>query len=161
MRIGLGFDVHKFLKERKLILGGVLIRVNNGLEGHSDADVVVHSIIDALLGAASLGDIGEHFPDENLEYKGISSLDLLGKVNEIIKKENYIIKNIDVVVICEEPRISDYKSKMRAKISETLGIEEKDISIKGKTTEGLGFMGRNEGIAAQAVALLDKGDIDG
>jgi 2-C-methyl-D-erythritol 2,4-cyclodiphosphate synthase len=161
LRIGVGFDVHKFSKERKLVLGGVLIRKDNGLEGHSDADVILHSIIDALLGAASLGDIGEHFPDNNPEYKGVSSLNLLKRVSAIIEKENYRIKNIDVVVICEEPKISNYKLKMIEKISDALDINRSNISIKGKTTEGLGFTGRKEGIVAQSVVLIEKGDTHG
>jgi 2-C-methyl-D-erythritol 2,4-cyclodiphosphate synthase len=155
MRIGIGFDVHRFVKGRDLLLGGVKIPHEEGLEGHSDADVLIHAIIDALLGALSLGDIGKHFPPSDQRYKGISSLKLLEKVSLIIEGEGYKVGNIDSVVIAEEPKISTYTEEMRGAIASALGIESSRVSVKGTTSERLGFTGRGEGIAAKAVALLD------
>ncbi len=154
IRIGTGFDVHKFAEERKLILGGIEIPFDRGLLGHSDADVLLHAIMDALLGAGGLGDIGTHFPDSEPEYCGISSLYLLEKVSLILKEEDYAIGNIDATVIAQEPKIAPYLHEMRQKIASTLQIPLDCINIKGTTTEQLGFCGRGEGIAAQASAVL-------
>ena len=153
-RIGTGFDVHRFDPERELILGGVKIPHDKGLAGHSDADVLVHALMDALLGAAALGDIGRHFPDTDEEYRGISSLVLLSKVKELLSENFYSIGNADVTVIAQKPKISPYIEEMRANISEVLDIEISRINIKGTTTERLGFTGREEGIAAEAVCSI-------
>ena len=154
-RTGHGYDVHRLGINRRLILGGVEIPNENiGLTGHSDADVLIHAIIDALLGAAGLGDIGEHFPDNNEKYKNISSVILLEKILELIKKD-YIISNIDCVIILEKPKLGKYKDEIREKLSEVLKIGKSDINIKAKTEEGLGFTGAGEGIAAHAVCLLE------
>lgn len=155
MRIGLGYDVHAFSKERKLILGGVEIDYEQGLLGHSDADVLIHSIMDALLGAAGLGDIGIHFPDSDMVYKDISSLKLLQDVKEMIKSAGFKIMNIDSVVILEKPKISGYTGLMKSKIAEILDIDEDRINIKATTTEKLGFCGREEGVASESVALIE------
>ncbi|MBN2401258.1 MAG: 2-C-methyl-D-erythritol 2,4-cyclodiphosphate synthase [Spirochaetes bacterium] len=155
IRIGIGYDVHAFAKGRDLILGGVKIDHETGLMGHSDADVLVHAIMDSLLGAANLGDIGKFFPDTDAGYKGISSIELLKQVNALLEKNNIRIINIDSVVICERPKIKDFTDKMKANISTALnGLELNRIGIKGTTTEKLGFTGRGEGIAAQAVSLI-------
>ena len=156
MRIGIGFDVHRLVKGRELFLGGVKIPHEEGLDGHSDADVLLHAIIDALLGALSLGDIGKHFPPSDPLYKGVSSLKLLDTVSVIIKGEGYRVGNIDSILIAEEPKISPYTKEMRTTIASTLGIDISQVSVKGTTTEGLGFTGRGEGIAAKAVVLLEK-----
>jgi len=156
MRIGIGYDVHRFVKGRELLLGGVNIPHEEGLDGHSDADVLLHAIIDALLGALSLGDIGKHFPPSDPMYKGISSLKLLETVSVIIQGEGYIVGNIDSVVIAEEPKISPFTKEMRTTIASTLGIDISQVSVKGTTSEGLGFTGRGEGIAVKAVVLLEK-----
>ena len=153
-RIGTGFDVHRFDPDRKLILGGVDIPHDKGLAGHSDADVLVHGLMDALLGAAALGDIGRHFPDTDEKYRGISSLVLLSKVRELLSENFYSIGNIDVTVIAQKPKISPYIDEMRTNISEVLGVEKNRINIKGTTTERLGFTGREEGIAAEAVCSI-------
>jgi 2-C-methyl-D-erythritol 2,4-cyclodiphosphate synthase len=154
MRIGYGYDVHRLIKGRKLILGGVEIPHHLGLDGHSDADVLLHAICDALLGAAALGDIGSHFPDNAQAYKGISSLVLLEKTASLIAKENLRIGNIDCTLIMQKPKIASYIPAMREKIAETLGIDLKKISVKATTEEYLGFTGREEGIAAAAIVLL-------
>ena len=143
-----------WFKNRKLILGGVEIPHSSGCLGHSDADVLIHAICDALLGALSLGDIGQHFPDTSDEFLNISSLILLEKVNVLIKKENYTIGNIDSIIVLQEPKVSPFINQMRAKISSALNIDLKQLSVKATTTEGLGFEGRREGISAQAVCLL-------
>jgi 2-C-methyl-D-erythritol 2,4-cyclodiphosphate synthase len=156
IRVGIGYDVHAFEKGRNLILGGVKIDHELGLMGHSDADVLVHAIIDALLGASNLGDIGKLFPDTDVKYKGISSIELLKQVYALLLKKNIMIINIDSVVICERPKINDFTDKMKFNISNALsGLSIDRISIKGKTTEKLGFTGRGEGIAAQAVSLIN------
>jgi len=155
LRIGFGFDAHKFTENRKLYLGGVEIDYEYGLEGHSDADVVIHSLIDAILGASSKPDIGELFPDSKNEFKNIRSIELLKRVYELIKDE-YLINNIDITVVCEQPKIKDYKNLMKERLSEILDIDEDCINIKGKTTEGLGFTGRKEGIASYSVVSLIK-----
>lgn len=153
-RVGTGFDVHKFEENRKLILGGVDIPYEKGLAGHSDADVLVHALMDALLGAAALGDIGRHFPDTDQQYKGISSLKLLEHVGTLLADEGYAIGNVDVTVIAQAPKIAPHIEAMRDNIAEILKLEKSRINIKGTTTEKLGFTGRKEGIAAEAVCAL-------
>ncbi len=154
MRTGIGYDVHRLKAGRKLVLGGVQIEHYAGLEGHSDADVLVHAIMDALLGAAGLSDIGVYFPNTDMQYKNISSMILLGMVKESVRGAGYRILNIDSVVILEEPKISPYIPLMKIKISEALEISVEQIGIKATTSEGLGFCGTKEGAAAQSVALL-------
>ena len=156
IRAGTGFDVHGFTEGRPLVLGGVNIPYDKGLEGHSDADVLTHAVMDALLGAAAAGDIGKHFPDTDDSWKNISSMDLLEKTNEIIRAEGYTPSNIDVTLIAEQPKISPYTDQMEENIAKVLGIEKTAVSVKGTTTEGLGFTGRGEGIAAQAVCTISK-----
>ena len=153
-RVGIGYDVHKFASDRKLFLGGIEIPSEKGLEGHSDADVLLHSICDALLGAASLGDIGKHFPNTDEKFKNISSLVLLEKVNELISSNGYLIGNIDATVLAEKPKLFPYIHQMKNKIAETLNLSVDQISIKATTNEKIGFVGREEGIAAISVALL-------
>ncbi|MCQ4635572.1 2-C-methyl-D-erythritol 2,4-cyclodiphosphate synthase [Anaerovorax odorimutans] len=153
-RVGTGFDVHQLTEGRPLILGGVEIPFEKGLLGHSDADVLVHALMDALLGAAALGDIGGHFPDTDPAYKGVSSMKLLEKVKKLIDEEFYGISNVDITVMAQRPKIKSYINDMRKNIARTLEIEESRVNIKGTTTEKLGFVGREEGIAAQAVCLL-------
>jgi 2-C-methyl-D-erythritol 2,4-cyclodiphosphate synthase len=155
MKVGLGFDVHQFKKGRKLILGGVDISYHKGLEGYSDADVLVHSLMDAILGACNLGDIGVHFPDNNIKYKGISSLVLLEDVKKKMDSAGFSIENIDTVLIMQEPKVSGYIPEMKKNISRVLKINENGISIKATTTEGLGFCGRGEGVAAISVVLVN------
>ena len=159
IRAGNGFDVHKFDEERKLYLGGVEIPFEKGLAGHSDADVLLHAVMDALLGAAGMGDIGKHFPDTDDKYKGISSVKLLRAVNNLLKKEGFIIGNIDVTLVCEKPKISPYSDEMKSIIAGELDIDKSCINIKGTTTEKLGFTGREEGIACLATCIISKGDI--
>ena len=154
MRIGHGYDVHKLSKGRKLILGGVEVPYNAGLLGHSDADVLVHAIMDALLGAAGLGDIGKHFPDTDPKYKNISSLKLLEHVCRLLKEKNYEIENIDATIIAQSPKLSSYIDKMKSNISSVCSIDLEQINIKATTEEGLGFTGENRGISAHAVGLL-------
>lgn len=154
MRIGIGYDVHRLVEDRLLILGGTEIPFELGLLGHSDADVLVHAIMDALLGAAGLGDIGRHFPDTDLKYKGISSIELLRYVKGFIHEAGYSVGNIDAVVICERPKLKDYIVTMEENIARCLEIEPSQINIKATTTEKLGFTGRKEGIASEAVALI-------
>lgn len=153
-RVGTGFDVHKFEEGRKLILGGVDIPYEKGLAGHSDADVLIHALMDALLGAAALGDIGRHFPDTDQQYKGISSLKLLEHVGSLLADEGYSIGNVDVTVIAQAPKIAPHIEEMRDNIAEILKLDKSRINIKGTTTEKLGFTGRKEGIAAEAVCAL-------
>ena len=156
MRIGLGFDVHRFEKGLPLILGGIMIPYEKGLKGHSDADVLLHAICDALLGAASLGDIGVHFPDNSDEFKDIDSKILLGRTAEMIRNENYEIVNVDTVLILQKPRIRDYIFQMREQIAAILSINIDCVSVKATTSEGLGFTGRGEGVAAKSVVLLKE-----
>lgn len=156
LRVGLGFDTHPFDTERPLILGGVEIPFAVGLSGYSDADVIVHAVIDALLGAAGAGDIGQHFPDTDERYKGVSSLELLAEVKKLLDGKGYSIVNIDTVVVLEEPKLSQYSDQMILALAKVLGVSEDYINIKATTTEGLGFTGRGEGIAAQAVVLIEK-----
>ena len=154
IRIGQGFDVHAFAENRELILGGIKVPYHLGLAGHSDADVLIHAICDALLGAACLGDIGHHFPDTDPTLEGVDSTVLLKKVNENIQKLGFSIGNIDATVIAQKPKLAEYIQPMRSRLAEVLAIDESDINIKATTTEKLGFTGRGEGIAAQAVVLL-------
>lgn len=156
MRIGTGYDVHRLVEGRKLILGGVEIPFEKGLLGHSDADVLVHAVIDALLGAAALRDIGFHFPDSDPQYKGISSLVLLEKTGRMLSEKGYGIVNVDSTVIAQSPKISPYIPGMIRNIALALGIPEDRVNVKAKTEEGLGFTGSGEGIAAQAVAMIDS-----
>lgn len=153
-RVGMGYDVHRLVFNRSLVLGGVVIPFDRGLEGHSDADVLVHAIIDALLGAAGAGDCGSHFPDTDYHYKDISSLNLLKQTKQIIRSAGFSIENIDAVVVAQSPRLINYIPFMEEKIAFTLGIEKALINVKAKTTEGLGYCGQGEGMAAYAVALL-------
>ncbi|MGE5380978.1 MAG: 2-C-methyl-D-erythritol 2,4-cyclodiphosphate synthase [Methylocystaceae bacterium] len=156
MRIGQGFDVHPLVAGRKLILGGVTIAFDRGLLGHSDADVLTHAIMDALLGAAALGDIGQYFPPSDPQYAGADSLVLLKRVKNLVREDGYRIVNIDSTVIAEKPRLAEYIPEMREKIAEALEVPASCVSIKATTSEGLGFTGRGEGIAALAVALISK-----
>ncbi|MCR4712102.1 MAG: 2-C-methyl-D-erythritol 2,4-cyclodiphosphate synthase [Clostridia bacterium] len=156
MRIGTGFDVHRLVEGRKLILGGVEIPFAKGLAGHSDADVLLHAIMDALLGAAGLPDIGKLFPDRDPAYEGISSLELTRRVAEKLVAAGYRVGNIDATVICERPKIAPYTEEMCRRTAEVLGIDPACINVKGTTTEKLGFTGRGEGIAAEAVCLLEE-----
>ncbi|WP_213997215.1 MULTISPECIES: 2-C-methyl-D-erythritol 2,4-cyclodiphosphate synthase [Tepidanaerobacter] len=156
MRIGIGYDVHRLIEGRKLILGGVAIPFEKGLLGHSDADVLVHAINDALLGAAALGDIGTHFPDTDIKYKDISSILLLKEVKKILSEAGYKVVNIDSVICAERPKLSPYINEMRENIAAALAIDKNRVSIKATTTEKLGFEGREEGISSQAVCLIEK-----
>lgn len=155
MRIGKGYDVHKLVAGEELILGGVKIEHPKGLLGHSDADVLVHAIVDALLGAMAQGDIGAHFPDNDPANKGISSMVFLEHCLKLVKEQNYKISNIDSTVIAQAPKLRPYIDEMRANIAKVLEIEIEKISVKATTTEGLGFAGREEGIAAEAIVLLN------
>ncbi len=155
-RIGNGYDVHRITENRKLILGGVDIPWEKGLLGHSDADVLIHAIIDAILGALSLGDIGKHFPDTDTKYKGISSIELLKKVKELIEKRDYEIVNIDSIIVMQTPKLKDYILKMRENLSEALKIDILDISVKATTEEKLGFTGEELGVKSYAVVLIRK-----
>lgn len=154
MRIGSGYDVHRLVKGRELILGGVIIDFEKGLLGHSDADVLVHSVCDALLGAGGLGDIGLHFPDTDPEFKGISSLVLLERCRELIETRGYTIGNVDCTVFAELPRLAPHRSTMEKNIADRLGVAKDQVNVKATTTEGLGFAGRGEGIGAHTVVLL-------
>jgi 2-C-methyl-D-erythritol 2,4-cyclodiphosphate synthase len=154
MRIGLGYDVHKLVKNRDLIIGGVKIDNEKGLLGHSDADVLVHAIMDALIGAMALGDIGKHFPDNDPKYKGISSVKLLSFVNEMVKENGYKIENIDSTIIAQKPKMQKFIKEMRGNIAKALEINVDQVNIKATTEEGLGFTGQELGISAQAIALI-------
>ena len=156
MRIGQGYDVHCLVEGRKLIIGGVDIPYEKGLLGHSDADVLLHAVMDALLGAAALGDIGQHFPDSDERYKGISSIALLKEVGKILQENGYMIENIDSTVIAQRPKLLPYRPQMAENIAAALGIEKEQVSVKATTEEGLGFTGTGEGISAQAIALLSS-----
>ena len=156
MRIGQGYDVHRLVEGRRLIIGGVDIPYEKGLLGHSDADVLLHAVVDALLGAAALGDIGQHFPDSDERYKGISSIALLKKVGKILQENGYMIENIDSTVIAQRPKLLPYRPQMAENIAAALGIEKEQVSVKATTEEGLGFTGTGEGISAQAIALLSS-----
>ena len=154
MRIGMGYDVHRLVEGRDLIMGGVKIPYEKGLLGHSDADVLLHAIADALLGAAALGDIGKHFPDTDPAYKGISSLLLLEKVGDLLEEKGYLIENIDATIIAQAPKMRPYIDTMRENIANALHISEEQINVKATTEEGLGFTGSGEGISSQAICLL-------
>ncbi|MDP3387686.1 MAG: 2-C-methyl-D-erythritol 2,4-cyclodiphosphate synthase [Eubacteriales bacterium] len=156
MRVGIGYDVHRLIEGRDFILGGVKIPHEKGLLGHSDADVLTHAIIDAILGAMAEGDIGMLFPDFDQTYKGISSLILLKRVISLMKKNQYEIENIDTVIIAEKPKISSFKNEIKLNLCDILGINANQLNIKATTTEKLGFIGREEGIAAQCIVLLTK-----
>lgn len=155
MRIGMGYDVHKLTEGRKLIIGGVNIPYEKGLLGHSDADVLVHAIMDALLGAAALGDIGKHFPDTDVQYKDADSIMLLRHVKELLDEKQYVIGNIDATIIAQRPKLAAFLPDMAVTISEALGLMESQVNIKATTEEGLGFTGKGEGISAHAVCLLE------
>ncbi len=157
MRVGMGFDVHRLVEGRKLILGGVEIPFPRGLEGYSDGDVLLHAIGDALLGAAGQGDIGRHFPDDDPQYKDISSLVLLEKICGILRRSHFLIHNIDTVISAEKPKLFPYLERMKDKLIEIVKIDRESVNIKATTTEGLGFTGRGEGMAAYAVATLTRG----
>ena len=154
MRVGMGYDVHRLVEERKLILGGVEIPYEKGLLGHSDADVLLHAIMDALLGAAALGDIGKHFPDTDPAYKGISSIKLLEHVGRLLEEENYVVGKIDATIIAQRPKMAPHIPQMRANVAKALQIEESQVNIKATTEEGLGFTGTGEGISSQAICAL-------
>lgn len=156
MRIGTGYDVHRLTEDRLLILGGVTIPYEKGLLGHSDADVLVHAIMDALLGAAALGDIGKHFPDNDPQYKGISSMKLLAHVRELLEQNGYLVGNVDSTIVAQAPKLALFLPKMMENIAEVLGIEVSQVNVKATTEERLGFTGSGEGIAAQAVCLLNS-----
>ncbi|HEX2240559.1 MAG TPA: 2-C-methyl-D-erythritol 2,4-cyclodiphosphate synthase [Actinomycetota bacterium] len=155
MRVGIGYDAHAFAAERKLILGGVLIRDHDGLAGHSDADVIVHAIADALLGAAGLGDLGDFFPADE-KWKDASGFDLLKEVAALLSQDGWVVGNIDATVIAEAPRLAPHRDQMRANIATALSLGREDVSIKATTTDGVGFVGRGEGMAAVAVASLRR-----
>ena len=156
MRVGMGYDVHKLVENRKLILGGVEIPYEYGLLGHSDADVLVHAIMDALLGAAALRDIGRHFPDNDPAYEGADSIELLKKVGEMLEERMYLIENIDANVIAQKPNLLPYIDTMVKNVAEALHLEEDQVNIKATTEEGLGFTGKKEGISAQAICCISK-----
>ncbi len=156
MRIGIGYDAHRLAPERELILGGTKIPFDKGLLGHSDADVLTHAVVDALLGAAAMGDIGTMFPDTDEKYKNISSLELLRQVNAALLKEFFSVVNVDATIVAQEPKLRPYIEDMRENLSAALNIPVNRISVKAKTEEGLGFTGSGEGMAAQAVCLLKK-----
>ena len=154
MRVGMGYDVHKLVEGRKLILGGVNVPYEKGLLGHSDADVLTHAIMDALLGAAALGDIGRHFPDTDEKYKGADSIELLRHVKKLLDEKMFIISNIDATVIAQRPKLKDFIPDMVTTIAEALSLSENQVNIKATTEEGLGFTGSGEGISSQAICLL-------
>ena len=157
IRVGHGYDVHRFAEGRKLILGGVEIPYELGLSGHSDADVLIHALMDAMLGAAGLGDIGKHFPDTDNKYKGISSMILLKKVKELIEEEGYSLSNADITIVAQKPKLAPYIDQMKKNIALALCTDVSDINVKATTEEHLGFTGRLEGISSHAVVLISKG----
>ncbi|HJC43591.1 MAG TPA: 2-C-methyl-D-erythritol 2,4-cyclodiphosphate synthase [Candidatus Mediterraneibacter gallistercoris] len=156
MRVGMGYDVHRLAAGRKLIIGGVEIPYEKGLLGHSDADVLLHAIMDALLGAAALGDIGKHFPDTDPEYEGISSIKLLEYVGRLLDEGGYVIENIDATIIAQRPKMRPHIDQMRENIAAALNIETEQVNVKATTEEGLGFTGTGEGISSQAVCAVEK-----
>ncbi len=156
IRVGIGYDCHRFAEGRRLVLGGVEVPHDKGLAGHSDADVVTHAAIDALLGAAGLGDIGTHFPDDSEQWQGADSLELASEVKETLEKHGWSIVNVDVTLILESPRISEYRELMSMGIAKALGLEIEQASVKATTNEGMGFIGRGEGAGAIATALLER-----
>lgn len=155
MRIGMGYDVHRLVEDRDLIIGGEKIEYEYGLLGHSDADVLLHAIMDALLGAAALGDIGTHFPDTDERYRGISSVRLLAYVDQLLEENGYSVGNIDATIIAQRPKMAPHISKIRENIANTLGLELNQVNIKATTEEGLGFTGSGDGISVQAVCILE------
>lgn len=155
MRVGMGYDVHKLVENRKLIIGGVEIPYEKGLLGHSDADVLLHAIMDALLGAAALGDIGKHFPDSDDAYKGISSIELLKRVGKLLDEKQYVIENIDATIIAQRPKMRPYIEAMEANIAKALGIDTEQVNVKATTEEGLGFTGSGKGISSQAIVAIE------
>ena len=157
MRIGQGYDVHKLVEDRDCIICGVKIPYEKGLLGHSDADVALHALADAILGAAALGDIGKHFPDTDDRYKGISSIKLLHHVGELLRENNFKIGNIDATIICQKPKLAPFRDEMVKNVAKALNIEESRVCIKATTEEGLGFTGESLGISSQAIALLEEG----
>ena len=156
MRVGMGYDVHKLVEGRALIMGGVTIPYEKGLLGHSDADVLLHAVMDALLGAAALGDIGKHFPDTDEQYRGISSMKLLEEVGKLLEDKLYIIENIDATIIAQRPKMRPYIDQMRENIAQALQIDTDQVNVKATTEEGLGFTGTGEGISAQAVCAVES-----
>lgn len=158
MRVGTGYDVHRLVEGRDLILGGVNIPYEKGLDGHSDADVLLHAIMDALLGAAALGDIGKHFPDTDPAYKGISSIELLKRVGELVAKEMLFVVNIDATIIAQAPKLRPYIDQMEKNVAEALGLEKRQVNIKATTEEHLGFTGEGLGISSQAICALTQPD---
>lgn len=156
MRVGMGYDVHKLVEGRDLIMGGVKIPYEKGLLGHSDADVLLHAISDALLGAAALGDIGKHFPDTDPKYKGADSLKLLEHVGKLLEEHLYVIENIDATIIAQRPKMAPHIPTMRENIARVLGLEVDQVNVKATTEEGLGFTGTGEGISSQAICLIEK-----
>ncbi len=154
MRIGMGYDVHRLAEDRKMIIGGVEIPYEKGLLGHSDADVLLHAIMDALLGAAALGDIGKHFPDTDPAYKGISSMELLQHVGKLLEEKLFLIENIDATIIAQAPKMRPHIDTMRKNIADALGIDISQVNVKATTEEGLGFTGSGEGISSQAICML-------
>ena len=156
MRVGMGYDVHRLSVGRKLIIGGVEIPYEKGLLGHSDADVLLHAVMDAMLGAAALGDIGKHFPDTDPEFEGISSLKLLKRAAATVRKNGYTVGNIDATIIAQRPKMAPYIEQMRHNIAKALGTDVENINVKATTEEGLGFTGSGEGISANAVCLLER-----
>ena len=156
MRVGMGYGVHRLTAGRKLVLGGVEIPYGKGLLGHSDADVLVHAVMDALLGAAALGDIGKHFPDTDPEYEGVSSIRLLEHVGRLLDEKGYVIENIDATIVAQRPKMRPYIEQMRENIATALRIETDQVNVKATTEEGLGFTGTGEGISSQAVCAVEK-----
>ena len=158
LRVGTGYDSHRFDAERKLILGGVSIPDHAGLRGHSDGDAVAHAVIDAVLGAASAGDVGSHFPPDDAAWKDADSVELLKRVAGVLRERGYEVVNVDVTVVCETPKIRPHAAEMASCLAEAMAISEDRVSIKGKTNEGLGWIGAGEGLAVHAVALIDRAD---
>ena len=156
MRIGNGYDVHKLVEGRKLVLGGVVIPHDKGVLGHSDGDVLIHAVMDAILGALALGDIGQHFPDTDMQYEGIDSRILLSKVNDLMRGKGYQIGNLDSIIVAQKPKLKDYLNEMRISIAKILDTEMENVSVKATTEEGLGFTGEGLGIAVHAVCLVEK-----
>ncbi len=156
MRIGIGYDIHRLVEERKLVLGGVEIPYVKGLLGYSDGDVLLHAIVDAILGAMSLGDIGQHFPNTDEQYKDIPSRELIKRVIGIMREKKFVLKNVDTVIMAEEPKVYPFKEKMLDELSSMLGIERNSINVKATTNEGVGSIGRGDAIAAHAVVLLEE-----
>ena len=156
MRVGIGYDVHKLVKARKLILGGVEIPFEKGLLGHSDADVLIHAIIDAILGSLGEGCIGQHFPDTDPQYKNISSINLLTRMESLVEQKGRVINNIDATIICQKPKLTPFFDQMKQNLAKALNISSDQVNIKAKTEEGLGFTGKGQGISAQAVCLVHK-----